>query len=212
MSSATKAKVREAQRHTVHKAEMEQLSTFIKKRSQVLEDEISDMQQKFRSTDRGREALAAASTARPRRTGSVENDSLEHVAEFGDLHLQGTGLGKVQLQPKNLIQESKRAAPKLAQASQTLENIRFQQPPDTDQLVTLLAKLKLKSEDAGFAPRDLMQHLLASDLSIPGEVRILPCNLFTSIPCCRSSCRVFSSLIDAIVFFVCGIFFGVWSS
>jgi hypothetical protein len=144
-SVTTRTRATISQKGSIHEAEVDQLSTFIKKRSQALDEEINDLQQKLKTSSRGREALTTHSTSKfqgTNRTSSIENDPLQSTAEFSDLRLDGTGLGKVQLQPARILQESRKATPQLAASSKLFETQRNYQP-DTDQLVTFLAKLKL---------------------------------------------------------------------
>lgn len=122
---------------------MDQLHSFIKQRGQTVDEEIIGLSEKIKSTERGKQALAASSSSR--RSGCIENDSLQNVAEHSELRMTGTGLGKVQLNAGQILEESKRAAPKLASTSQLLQSVR-RPAQEADQLVTFLAKLKLSKQ------------------------------------------------------------------
>ncbi|RYG64702.1 hypothetical protein EON64_13445 [archaeon] len=125
---------------TVHKKEIDQLSHFIKRRNHDLDEEICALRDKLRSSSK--DVDVGLGLKGLHRSSSVENDSLEHAAEFGEMKLQGTALGKVDLQPAHLMHESRRATPQLSAATKVFEGRKNYQP-NTDHLVTLLAKIKL---------------------------------------------------------------------
>ena len=128
---------------TIHKKELDQLSSFIRKRNHDLDEEISYMRDKLRSSSQDRPLESGLKGLH--RSNSIENDSLNHVAENPDMRLQGKALGKVELQPNRIMQESRLAAPQLTAATKVFESRKAHQT-NTDQLVTLLAKIKLSKE------------------------------------------------------------------
>lgn len=138
---------------TLHDAEIRQQQTFIKSRSQQLDQEIKALRQQLKLSD-----------------DSIENDSLKAKVAATDLNVTGFGLGKVEFDNDKYTQSVTKMKVNLPQFQ--LDGARSNIQPRTvkDHLVVFLAKIKLKMEDVSMSSAELRELLLPSDLVVPDEV------------------------------------------
>jgi hypothetical protein len=159
----------------LQKAEIHQLESFVKTRSKELDTEIESLREKLKTktTTMGSNATAAnrsmtptmRSTTRSLSPGSIENDSLGHLthaAAHGSLQMQGQAIGRVELNPQMIMEESRSAAHKMNKQTREFQRelLRSEQLQEEilgdkqslavkagddrkQQLITFLAKLRL---------------------------------------------------------------------
>lgn len=150
---------------TLHDAEIRQQQTFIKNRSQQLDQEIKALRQQLKLSE-----------------DSIENDELKAKVAATDLNVSGIGLGKVEIDNDRYTQNVTKMKVNLPQFQ--LDGARSNIQPKTvkDHLVVFLAKIKLKMEDVDMSSAELRELLLPSDLVVPDEVcggPACPCSLFS---------------------------------
>jgi hypothetical protein len=111
---------------TLHDAEIRQQQSFIKSRSQQLDQEIKALRQQLKVSD-----------------DSIENESLKAKVASIDLNVKGFGLGRVEFDNDKYTQDVTKMKVNLPQFQ--LDEARSKIQPKTvkDHLVMFLAKIKL---------------------------------------------------------------------
>lgn len=141
---------------TLHQAETKQLESFIQTRSTELDRDIKKLRSQLKGVDLYGQA-------------SLENRDLAVKSASVDLNIRGHGLGHVEFKDDH---SSYNQRPVInSTMSKILEGKVIREQPKTinDQLILLLAKMKLKMEDVHMSPVELKELLLPSDLMLPDE-------------------------------------------
>jgi hypothetical protein len=143
---------------TLHDAEIRQQRSFIKSRSQQLDQEIKTLRDQLKTSE-----------------DSIENDSLKAKVAAVDLNVKGYSLGKVEIDNDKYTQNITNVKVNVPQFQ--LDGARSNIQPKTvkDHLVIFLAKIKLKMEDVNMSSAELRELLLPTDLVVPGEVGRTKC-------------------------------------
>ena len=117
---------------TLQDAETRQLESFIKTRSQELDEDIKSIRQKLKMSD-----------------NSVENDSLKARVAAVDLNVTGKGLGRVEFNTETFTQNVTKMKDTLPKFQLDPSRHNIQPKTVKDHLVILLAKIKLSKYRRG---------------------------------------------------------------
>ena len=141
---------------TLHQAETKQLESFIQTRSTELDRDIKKLRSQLKGVDHYGQA-------------GLENHDLAVKSSSVDLNIRGHGLGHVEFKDDHSSYNQKPVMN--STMSRILEGKVSREQPKTmnDQLILLLAKMKLKMEDVHMSPVELKELLLPSDLMLPDE-------------------------------------------
>ena len=141
---------------TLHQAETKQLESFIQTRSTELDRDIKRLRSQLKGVDHYGQAV-------------LENRDLAVKSASVDLNIRGHGLGHVEFKDDHSSYNQKPVIN--STMSRILEGKVSREQPKTmnDQLILLLAKMKLKMEDVHMSPVELKELLLPSDLMLPDE-------------------------------------------
>ncbi len=140
--------------HSIRREEVKQLEQFVKKRSQELDDEILTLREKLKNANNfsASQSKTLERSYKPKAlVGSIENDSLNHLVGDQSLSIHGSGMNKVNLDPRQLMNESRHNTNILARQSKRfedqLEETKSLDKTDRhkDHLITFLAKLRLST-------------------------------------------------------------------
>ena len=143
---------------TLQQAETKQLESFIKSRSTELDRDIRRLKHQLKLDDY---------------EGGVENRDLAvKSASSTDLNVRGRGLGHVEFKDDHGSYNQKPAINSNVNMMLESKVVREQPKTNSDQLILLLARMKLKMEDVRISPAQLKELLLPSDLMLPGEHRV----------------------------------------
>ena len=116
----------------IQKAEINQLESFVKKRAKEVDMEIEALREKVKARTGGtlppttgkgttRTGLPPGSSNAKYMTGSIENDSISHLANSTPMEMKGKALGRVELDPHQLMEESRQAAATMNRQTRTLQ-------------------------------------------------------------------------------------------
>lgn len=129
---------------TLHDAEIRQQQSFIKTRSQQLDQEIKNLREQLKVSE-----------------DSVENDSLKASVAAVDLKVKGFGLGKVEFDNDKYTQNVTKMKINLPKSQLDRSRNNIQPKTVKDHLVIFLAKIKLSKEfDLFVCLSKLLQNLL----------------------------------------------------
>jgi hypothetical protein len=151
-SAVNKDKKTRKHHQTVHEQEVKQLETYVKKRSEELDEEINSLRNKLKNRTLN-DVVNDKSSSR-RFGSSVEDASLKKVGYTSDgLTIGGKGLGKVNLDPSNLLNQARKQNSRYDSETKKLEKMKSKHETtkkkvemseeERDHLITFLAKLKL---------------------------------------------------------------------
>lgn len=138
---------------TLQHAESRQLESFIKNRSKELDNDINKLRTKLKLTD----------------TLSIEDHDLNMKVASNDLNVKGYGLGRVEFNEESINLNKTKLKNSIRDVDLNSSKVINEPRNIKDQLITILARIKLRMEDMNMSTAELRELLLPSDLVLPDE-------------------------------------------